>query len=400
MGQIIGNVGVLDLTKATEESIQGIDEISNAGVVLYRPETAHFLTRLNIGNIGKSKELPEGAQLHQGVLTIDKGYLASIKDTMKLFIIGVVIFDKNIDPEQISKEKLMISGIGKVYAPSHLSGAASSTVTDGTISVSVYEGAPPRIENGEFTLTNTYLDGQEEKVNLLVNGVLKLARDLDMKKFNEKLNKLEVNGVLNLYAEQETEFYRKKADITGVVEVTPAGYEVFSKLTRINSRSVRRFKSKKVFTKRPIIFEADVTRELISKTFTNIQTSSYIVCHESLEDIMYEITNIEAEILPYEHSFVLIRDDETWSNEEFLALEKPVNFIVDGQLTLQKDVKGDVLKEKVAAVDVLSEIIIQEKQLKGSLQSLVRVNTGRIIEAEKKRNGDSVTLKNVGELSL
>lgn len=60
MKQKIGNVGLLDLRHATEESIKGIESINNVGVVFYHKENAHLLSSLSIGNIGKSIELPEG----------------------------------------------------------------------------------------------------------------------------------------------------------------------------------------------------------------------------------------------------------------------------------------------------------------------------------------------------
>ena len=60
MSRIIENVGMLDLTQATEETVTSIERIGNVGLVIYRAETAHLLTLLkNAGNIGKTIEIPE-----------------------------------------------------------------------------------------------------------------------------------------------------------------------------------------------------------------------------------------------------------------------------------------------------------------------------------------------------
>ena len=46
MSRIIENVGMLDLTQATEETVTSIERIGNVGLVIYRAETAHLLTLL------------------------------------------------------------------------------------------------------------------------------------------------------------------------------------------------------------------------------------------------------------------------------------------------------------------------------------------------------------------
>ena len=67
-GKVIGNVGSLDLRKATEASIAEISRIGNVGAVLYSPETAHLVARLNMGNVGASVEVPEDAKMLAGLL--------------------------------------------------------------------------------------------------------------------------------------------------------------------------------------------------------------------------------------------------------------------------------------------------------------------------------------------
>jgi hypothetical protein len=107
---------------------------------------------------------------------------------------------------------------------------------------------------------------------------------------------------------------------------------------------------------------------------------------------------MDTEVLTYEHSFVMIEGDEGWSNDQFLALEHPPNFIVKGQLTLERDVKEEVLREKVLALDLIGEVIVPEKKVKGWLQNVIRMNTGQIVENGKEER--VFGLDNVGKLSL
>ncbi|MCT8136767.1 hypothetical protein H1D32_02745 [Anaerobacillus sp. CMMVII] len=399
MNQRIGNVGVLNLTNATAESIQGIERIENVGIVFYKKETAPLLSALNIGNIGSSVEIPEGFQVLNGVLHVNGAYLEGITGPVHLMVNGNVIIDKDVREDQLKKEQLQLIVNGKIYAPDHLASSINRLLKNGSGNVTTYQDAPPRFENGIFTVSNSFLESIEEPLTLVVNGIVELEKELDLALFTEKISKLEVNGIAFLHQEQEATLYKKVASFTSCrKEVIPAGFDYIKKLPRLNARSIRRFTNKNVFTKKPVIIEADVTREMLTNAFAGINTKSVIICHEQLEDLVYELTNVEAEVLSYETNFVMIEGEEVWSNDQFLALKTPTNFIVKGQLTLDQDVTEEVLFEKVATLDVLGEVIVSEKKVKGSLQNMIRVCTGRIGEAFS--NETSATLNNVGELSL
>ncbi len=74
---------------------------------------------------------------------------------------------------------------------------------------------------------------------------------------------------------------------------------------------------------------------MLAKSIAKIHSSSVIICSEEVEDLIYErISLMDTEILSYENSFVLIEGEEVWSNDHFQAFEKPINLVVNGQLTL------------------------------------------------------------------
>ncbi|MCM3766282.1 hypothetical protein [Neobacillus niacini] len=400
MNQRIGNVGLLNLLDATEESIKGIERIENVGMVLYRKGNAHLLTGLNIGNIGSTCELPEGYSILNGILKLDQAYLNSISKSIHLLVNGEVIVDKNIQPDDLKIGLLHLMVNGKVYCPDHLSGILSAIISKGAFELESYQETPPRLESGKFTLTNSFLRAIDEQAYLVISGVLSFSKDLNMEKFDEKISRLEVNGKISLYEEQEAFLYKKAASLAGCkIEVIPAGYEVLNRTLRLNNRSIRRFKQKNLYTKKPILFDADVQRDIITETIAKVHSTSIIVCHEQIEDLMYELTSsLDTEILSYEHSFIMIEGEEVWSNEQFLALDEPANFIVNGKLVLDKDVSEEVLRNKVTEIDNLGEITVRDKRLKGVLQNIVRVNTGIVEEEKVKEQG--AALHNVGKLSL
>ncbi|MDQ1000754.1 hypothetical protein QFZ28_001154 [Neobacillus niacini] len=67
------------------------------------------------------------------------------------------------------------------------------------------------------------------------------------------------------------------------------------------------------------------------------------------------------------------------------------------QLTLDGDVSEEVIRPKVTTLDILGEVKVREKKIKGVLQNVTRVSTGSI-KVEGKKEADT-SLHNVGELS-
>jgi hypothetical protein len=402
MGQRIGNVGLLNLLNATEESIKAYDRIENAGAVIYRKGQAHLLSALNIGNMGASMELPEDYSYYNGVLTIDAAYLQSLGAELKLLVNGTVIFGKDIGPEQLEKGLLALMVNGEIYAPAHLAGLVSRLFPAGNRTVNPYTGAPPRIENGNFTLSNAFLQAAELPAHLVINGMLTMPKDLDMDLFNEKISNIEVNGTLSVHEEQEVHVHKKMAaSPNGVIQVIPAGYEVLKKIVKLNSRSIRSFQRKKLLTKKPLIFEKDIPRGSFEAAIEKIDSKSYIVCSEELEDLIYErLDRLETEVLSYEHQYILIEGEQEWSNDQFLSFHNPVNLIIEGVLVLNTDVTEEVLQDSLAAIDLFGEIQVNSKKTKRALQNKLRVNEGRIKEQGEAAEAERTGLQNVGELTL
>ncbi|WEG12440.1 hypothetical protein PU629_20450 [Pullulanibacillus sp. KACC 23026] len=402
MGQKIGNVGVLNLLHATEESIQGIERIQNVGVVYYTSETAGLLTKLSIDNVGQGIEIPEGYSLLKDSLYLDRDYLNTITAPLKLFVIENVVLDWTIEPDQLKTGFLELCVKGNVYCPSHLAGAVHYLLSKEAAAIIPYKDAPPRIEKGYLELTNSYLQSFDRPQHLILKGLLKFAKDLDPDLFMEKVSRLEVKGSVTINEEQEPYLYKKMPSLAKTkVTILPKGYDVLKKSLRLNARSIRRLRKKKLYTEYPIILEADISREQLSEAITHIRSTGIIICHEQVEDLVFEITDdIETEVVTYENSFVLIEDDQKWSNDQLLALKQPTSFIVTGELTFDQDVQEDTLLAKIKTLDIFGEVIIPVKSLRGTLQSLIRINEGEINAEETETEGQSTQLSNLGQLTL
>lgn len=402
MKQTIGNVGVLNLLNATEESIKSYEKIGNVGVVLYKTGHSHLLAALNIGNIGKTVEVPEGFSYYQGVLNIDEAYINSIKNPLKMVISGTIIINQNVQADQLDTEKINFIVDGEVYSPPHLTGIASQLFSEGSHEVKAYEGAPPRFENGSLILSNSFLQAAEQPMHLVVNGKLALPKELDAELFTEKIKKIEVNGLITVHEEQEVLLHKKMdSSPNGVMQVIPAGYRVLNKILRLNSRSIRSFQEEKIQTNKPIVFEADISREAAEKAISRIDSKSFIVCSEEIEDLIYEkLDRLETAVLPYANRFVLIEGEEEWSNGQLGSFDGTITVIVKGLLHLNNDITEETLKEKLADIDLFGEIRVAQPKIKGALQNKIRTNEGRISESGTKEERKYAGSQNIGELSL
>lgn len=403
MKQTVGNVGVLNLLNATEQSVQAYERIGNVGLVLYRSGQSHLLAALNIGNIGKTVEVPDEFSYYNGTLEINKDYLDSIDQPMKIVLNGMLIIGHDVESEQLKKGLLNIIVNGEIYTPSKLAGQVNQQYPQGSRTIEVYEGAPPRLENGSITLSNAFLEAAEEPVHLVVNGMLTIPTDIDASLFESKIKKIAVNGMVSVHEEQETLLHRKMDSApNGVIEVIPAGFRILKKALRINSRSIKSFRSEKLMTKKPVIFEADVPRGALENAIDRIDSKSFIVCSEEIEDLIYEkLERLETEVLSYSNRFILIEGEEHWSNSQFESLQEPVTLIVDGILSLGEDVNADMLLSKVNTLDIFGEVLAASAEIKGALQSKVRANSGRIsLAQEKEEESKPQKSNNIGELSL
>ncbi len=192
---------------------------------------------------------------------------------------------------------------------------------------------------------------------------------------------------------------KKTRDLTGCsVQVIPEGYQKFNKSLTVNSRSIRRFNQLRMYTNKPLFIDPTVTREAFCSAFETIHTTSLIVCSDEIEDLVYErCTVLEADILPYEHAYIFIEGEESWSNEQFLVLEKPTTFVIKGQLTIEDDVEEAILTEKISSIDLYGQIITANARAKGILQKALRVKNGTIVTGKQH---EGKFHKNVAHLVL
>ncbi|WP_227397063.1 hypothetical protein [Jeotgalibacillus aurantiacus] len=397
--QRIGNVGVINLTKATEKTVSEIESIENVGCIIYSRETAHLLSSLKSKNVGASIEINGEFQTLTGETVLSRQYLQSIADPVQLLTVGSVIFDDDIEEEDLQGKIEGLYVVGSIVSPVHLQGIIQSKVKHMTGMSETYSGEKPRTINGKHELNNAYLDSIQSSVKLTVNGKLTLAKDLSLEQLKTKIEHLTVNGLLYFHESQESAVFALSHTVNGETVKIPEGFTLLTSSQSYSARTLRRLKGAKLMTSKPIYFEKDVTREQLEQAIDQIQTTSIVVVDENLEDLLYEKTNIEAEILSYEGQYVLIENEEQWATEEYAAYDKPVTLIVAGKLRFGEDLDISELKTTIKHIDLLGTMIADTPEIRGAVKALLRLKEGSVEGAEQPADSD-YDVANYGELSL
>jgi hypothetical protein len=135
---VIENAGILDLSNATEEEIERIKKISNAGVVIV-PEK--FIGRISakIENAGVIVPYREGMKLFSGETRLNADVLASAEEPISIINAGKLFIEKNVTPELIAQKIKEIRNYGKIIAPRLNYGALVSKVSQNAGKIEILE---------------------------------------------------------------------------------------------------------------------------------------------------------------------------------------------------------------------------------------------------------------------
>ncbi|MFK3937600.1 hypothetical protein ACI2JA_08810 [Alkalihalobacillus sp. NPDC078783] len=397
MGRRIGNVGTLNIVRATKESIEEIEEINNVGLVLYSRETAHLLPLLNAKNIGKTLEIDHDTRSVSGSLTIDSDYLMAFDQTTLVMISGLCIIAKDVTVEQLKQTKCELYVSGVVYTPPQLYGATGIILKNTSGQVITYDEVMPKFTTGHVKVTKGYLTGLDPQTPLLITGKLTLDADLDLKLFNEKIANIMLTGKATLYKHQE-EVFHKKTTIIGKTEVIPTSYLELTKPLTLSRQSIKRFKQQSIYLNKPIFINKSVSREAFKEAFASIHSTSYIVCHEDVEDLVYEsLHSFETEVISYENAIRSV-DKEDWQNEDIEMLGHDTTLVVQKALTLSSSVAPESLSERLNTIHLFGTIYVDSPSQKAAVQYLLETAKGEVIDRSTHKQHEG--LDNIGELTL
>ncbi|MED4126607.1 hypothetical protein [Shouchella miscanthi] len=394
MKKTIGNVGTLNLTEATEESILAIQHINNVGLLLYSTETASLVPKLSIGNLGYSLRIPKDAQVINGLFTVDNELLTYAKPDQTIIVNGLLTFSNDLRLETILETELTFIVNGIIYVPTAFKGSVNRLIKKHSGVSLDYTGSEPKLLSGDTLLTNALVDSFSPKTNLALNGVLTLAADLDLEQLSDKIESIQINGVIELY-EHQVASVMSKVTINGTTKIIPTHYKQLKSVFQLSSQSIKRFKQECVFTTKPLVFDQSVTREAFQKAFKSIHSHSFILCSEDIEDLVYEVLNrFETDVYTYKDDFRFITND-TWKQETLQQLKYPTTIVVYRYLRFEDTLSFEAIKDH--SIVLLGELSVPNEQSKHVIQQRMTENKNGLIHTSDQLEPSK---SNYGELSL
>jgi hypothetical protein len=407
----LGNIGILDIRKATEESVANIKDIGNVGMLLYTPETAVLIQRLNMGNLGNSIEVPADARLLTGQVVFGQDYFKHQTTPLSLCVTGQIIVHPQIPAEDIETGLKELIIVGQMICPEHLSGAIQSKLRNiiGQTQTYTYTQSS-RLTIGALTLDENYLRSLADGAEIVVIGDLKLPQVLPNNVFEQKVQRIQVTGKIVCREENAQVLFARLDDRTGQPQVTviPTGFNVVEKQLLLDADLLKALPSQKLYCTERIQIEKDVTPEVLDSCLESLIARELVICPATLKEVIARKCNmLETDALFYEGDLWLVDNELTLPASRFDYLEGKATLVVLGELMLAPDVEPQVLINRLAKVHNFGEISCTPQQM-GAIQSLLGVKYGELVDSTKRKADEDVDeeeeklggMGNVGYLAL
>ncbi len=397
-GQVIGNVGLLDIRHAEPESIEAIERIGNVGTVLYSRATAPLLTKLNIGNIGSSLEVPDDTQFVAGQLTVHRDYFKHQENPLNLMIAGQMIVNPDVPVDELSAGLGELYIAGQVVCPDHLIGALQAKIKNLSGQTVVYKGEA-RIIMGKLKLDNAFLHGLDDGVSLLVMGKVNASDLLDEALLTQKIDEIRVMGKV-LCREENTEGLQSlmAGDEVKITKI-PAGYQMIDRPLILDSTLLGALATRKIYCTERIEVAADVTPELLDAEIDGLKSEDLIISPKALSAVVARKTNLLTErVVFYEGQLWVVHGEETLRLQRFDFVDGAMTLLVSGELTIDPAVEPSMLAERLHQIVNFGEIRCTPAQM-GAVQARLTVDEGALVDSTADEP-DELTLGNVGHLAL
>ena len=402
-GKVIGNVGILDIRKATEASVAEIQRVGNVGSLLYSPETAALIPKLNIGNLGGSVEVPLDARLLTGQVTVNRNYFKDQAEPLNLVVVGQMFVETDVEAEDIERGLGQLVVSGQILCPEHVTGAIQSKLRDLTGQMQAY-GRYAKLAIGKLTLDEHYLRALEDETDLLVLGKLSMPQVLDNGLLAQKVRKIQVLGRIACREENVEVLLSRLADqSTARVSSIPVGFEPIEHALVLGADTVEGLPGRKLYCTGTVRIEPDVAAEALDEALEALVVKGVLLCPAALRKVIARKCNLlETQAVFYEGELWLVEDKLDLLASRFDYLEGKATLVVQGKVSVAQDIEPGVLAERLAKVHNFGKIRCTPEQM-GAIQARLGTDEGKLEDSTKEgkpRGGQENAIGNVGTLRL
>ncbi len=404
--KVIGNVGILDIRRATAASVAQVKRIGNVGLMLYAPETAALASLLPIGNLGSAVEVPADAQVLTGQVSFTRQTLAAQPRPLDLAVAGQLILDPDIAAADIDRGIASLVIAGQVVCPEHLAGVLQAKIREVSGRLQVYTGAV-RPTIGVVTLDSSYLEGLEDGSTLVVIGSLRVPRVVPAELLARKLSRICLLGSLLCHEENAPALRRLLADRSepAETEVIPAGFALVERDLILDAAVVRALPARQLYCTGRVQIEPDVDAAALHDALDGLQVKGLLLAPAPLQAAVAarcDLTSTPAAF--YAGELWLVEGEEELAAARFAYLGGKATLVVLGRLALAADVEPQIIVARLDKVHNLGRITATPEQI-AALQLRLGLKSGKLIDATAKPAAKVeaegvVRIDNAGHLAL
>jgi len=383
----IGNVNVLDLRNATEASIAGITRIGNANVVVYSRESTALLSRIDIGNANAMVKIPSEVKVKTvtGQAVIKGDYFKDQEERLFLLGVGQVIIGPDVPAEEITRRLAGLVVVGQLVCPENLAGIVQSKTLSITGQTKTY---PPfdDVTLGSLVLDERALEAMDDGSQLAVIGSLRIPQAVANDLISRKLRELYVSGSVLCYEENAATIQKLLRDPPTNVIVIPSGFKLVNKPLDLDRSLLETLLSgNKLYCTEQVVVRTDVDPSLLDKKLEKIVCRELVISPRGLKDVLSRKCDLlQTEVVFYDGDLLLYEGEDVLRKTRFDHMSEKATLFVEGELTIDPDVTGDLLIERIAKVHNRGVIRCIPDQL-GAIEALLGISDGELVDLTEAR---------------
>jgi len=382
----IGSVNVLDLRRATEASIAGIARIGNANVVVYSRETAGLLTRIDIGNANAMIEIPSEVNVETvtGQAVIKGDYFKDQEEQLFLLGVGQVIIGPDVPAKEMTRRLAGLVVVGQLVCPENLAGIVQSKTRSVTGQTQTY---PPfdDVALGSLVLNERGLQAMDDGSQLAVIGSLRIPEVVPNDLISRKLSKLHVAGSILCYEENANTIREILTDPSAKVVAIPSGFKLVDRPLDLDRSLLESIPPSKLYCRERVVVRTDVDPSLLDEKLEELSCEELALAPRGLKEVLSRKCNLlQTEVVFYDGDLLLYDGEDVLRKTRFDHMSEKATIFVEGEVTIEPDVTGDLLTERIAKVHNRGVIRCSPDQL-GAIEALLGISDGVLVDATETK---------------
>jgi hypothetical protein len=400
-GRVIGNVGVLDLRKATKETVATIARVGNVGVMLVSPDTVALAGSIAVGNLGAVIEAPADARLINGQEVIGQDYFKNVTEPVDLIVIGSLYIEPEVSVDDIEKGMGSLAGNGKLIYPGNIAGAFQPKIRH--VNGQTISYAPGDcVVRGTLTVNESFLRSIGDPISLVVLGNLNLPEVVPNDLLSRSLVGLRVYGRVRCHEENAEALYTLMGDSAGQpkMRIVPAGFELVERPLVLDNAMLESLSSSKLYCTDRIEVDPGADEALLDARIEGLASDDIVLCPAALRHaVAPKLATLGTRAVFYEGELWKVDDDQELVGSRFDFTQDKATLVVNGSLTIDPSIEPRVLADRLDKVHNFGYIECTREQM-GAIQARLGISEGTLEDGAQSEDSDHVSVGNAGHLIL